>query len=468
MKQHIHPICKFTVSVFCSLFIIFTSYPNPCFAETRRIEIPSSPNPVGSGARALGMGGALIAVADDATAASWNPAGLLQLDLPEISVVLDGFHRIEDNTFGNQPDNASGPQTVSKAGINYLSATYPFSLWGRNMNFSLNYQHLYDFTQKWNIPLEFEEEYESERRTEDHQQEGRLSALGIAYAVQVNLNLSFGFTLNIWDNDLTGNEWEQKAYSYGSLTVKPPDGNGDRAGESYAKELKLPFGISSVDKYSFSGINANFGILWEKYYQKGKKLSIGAVFKMPFTADLEHEASSCSLNPGDSEPNCPHPSEESASLKMPMSYGIGVAYRFCDEFIASLDLYRTEWDDCILTDTNFKGERKSRSPITGKEPDDVDPTHQIRAGLEYLIIGSEYIFPLRMGAFYDPAPAEGSPDDFFGFSIGSGIGDGECFAFDIAYQYRFGNDVRKFMLDNLDFSQDVKEHTVYASVIIYF
>ncbi len=33
-------------------------------------DFASSPNPVGSGARAMGMGGAFIAVADDATAAS--------------------------------------------------------------------------------------------------------------------------------------------------------------------------------------------------------------------------------------------------------------------------------------------------------------------------------------------------------------------------------------------------------------
>ena len=42
-------------------------------ANTTTIEFSASPNPVGSGARALGMGGAFIAVADDATSASWNP-----------------------------------------------------------------------------------------------------------------------------------------------------------------------------------------------------------------------------------------------------------------------------------------------------------------------------------------------------------------------------------------------------------
>jgi len=34
----------------------------------------------GIGARALAMGGAFVAVCDDATAMVWNPAGLAQLD----------------------------------------------------------------------------------------------------------------------------------------------------------------------------------------------------------------------------------------------------------------------------------------------------------------------------------------------------------------------------------------------------
>jgi hypothetical protein len=41
-------------------------------------------NPVGSGARALDMVGAFIAGADDATAGSWNPGGLIQLEPPKI------------------------------------------------------------------------------------------------------------------------------------------------------------------------------------------------------------------------------------------------------------------------------------------------------------------------------------------------------------------------------------------------
>ena len=84
------------------------------------VEIPSSPNPVGSGARALGMGGAFIAVADDATAATWNPGGLIQLETPEISGVFSGTLRTEDKSFADNPE-ASGSDRIDDYNINYLS-----------------------------------------------------------------------------------------------------------------------------------------------------------------------------------------------------------------------------------------------------------------------------------------------------------------------------------------------------------
>src|SRR5574339_20966 len=54
---------------------------------TARAQTGLSLNRAGSGARAAGMGDAFIAVSDDGTAASWNPAGLAQLRQPEFSLV---------------------------------------------------------------------------------------------------------------------------------------------------------------------------------------------------------------------------------------------------------------------------------------------------------------------------------------------------------------------------------------------
>src|SRR5678816_4567659 len=58
------------------------------------------------GARSLGMGGAFVAVADDATAVVANPAGLTILQRPEVSAEYK-FTRFTNNinAFTNNPDD---------------------------------------------------------------------------------------------------------------------------------------------------------------------------------------------------------------------------------------------------------------------------------------------------------------------------------------------------------------------------
>jgi len=407
------------------------------------VEIPSSINPVGSGARALGMGGAFIAVADDATAASWNPGGLIQLETPEVSIVGAYFQRDEDNTFGERPD-ASGLEDVSKGSVNYLSATYPFNALNRNMVISINYQNLYDFTRHWKFPLVSESGDLSLSQKVKIEQEGNLAAIGFAYCVQVTPRLSFGLTLNIWEDGLYDNGWEQNTKQSGSGTF-----------------LGLPFSYTrhNTEEYSFSGLNANLGMLWNLT----NNITIGAVLKTPFTADLEHRSTS-DLTTTTNSSSTP-PSDKDEKLDMPMSYGIGFSYRFSDRFTAVIDIYRTEWDDYLLTDADGN----ETSPINNKSKDeaDIDPTNQLRVGCEYLHIADSYVVPIRGGFFYDPAPAEGSPDEYYGISLGSGYARGKV-VFDIAYQFRWGNDVGSHLYEGLDFSQDMREHTLYTSIIYHF
>jgi long-subunit fatty acid transport protein len=437
--------------IFWIIFAFFGTAINDAPAQEffQRSEIPSSPNPVGSGARALGMGGAFIAIADDATAASWNPGGLIQLELPEISLVSDAFHRTDDNSFGTHPE-ADGRQTVSEIGINYFSAAYPFNFRGYNMIISLNYQKLYDFTREWKFPMRSDSESMSSIRNSDYRQEGNLSAVGLAYGIQVTPAFSLGFTLNLWDNRLSKNEWKQDISEHRSGIV---------SGNAFVSESQ------SSHKYSFRGFNANMGILWNIT----ERLSLGAVLKTPFKADLRHEHS---FSHAVEYPEFPdygsisaNTFESDESLDMPMSYGMGLAYKISKKITVSVDAYRTEWDDFVQTDA--KG--KEISPITGLSvgESDISPTYQVRMGAEYLWITEKFIIPLCAGVFYDPAPAQGSPDDFFGFSIGSGIG-WKQFHFDFSYQYRFAHNVGSSALKEWDFSEDTAEHTVYSSLVIHF
>jgi len=409
------------------------------------IEIPSSFNPVGSGARAIGMGGAFIAVADDATAASWNPGGLIQLRLPEFSLVTSGFYREEDIDFGIHPESADS-HSVSEANINYLSAAYPFNLFDRNMVVSLSCQHLYDFNREWQFTLHQEVGREVSNDIWDYKQSGSISAIGLAYAIQIIPELSAGFTLNFWEDSLTDNQWEQKYYMTGTGTL---------GGAPLAKAL------DKTETYLFSGFNANFGILW-----RTEKLRLGAVLKTPFTADIEHKIQKYWAVKSPMFQTINQNYTQNEELKMPLSYGIGIAYKFSDTFFMAADIYRTEWNDFI-----YKNEQgKETSAVSGREIDksDVNPTHQSRIGFEYRFTNQRrgYIIPIRGGIFYDPATAEKSPDDFYGFSLGTGFTLNDKFSMDIAYQYRYGNNVGS-ILEDLGFSQDVNEHKVYFSVIYY-
>ena len=144
--------------VFCMIplvlvALLFSSHDLQAATLFQQVGVSSSPNPVGSGARAVGMGGAFIAIADDATAASWNPAGLIQLETPELSIVGAYVDRQEDFSSVVHPEiNNKGK--ADDANINYFSATYPFQF-HRNMVVSLNYQRLYEFERSFDYNYDY-------------------------------------------------------------------------------------------------------------------------------------------------------------------------------------------------------------------------------------------------------------------------------------------------------------------------
>jgi long-subunit fatty acid transport protein len=91
----------------------------PALAQTgQTAQIPLQFDFLNPGARSLGMGSAFVAVADDATTAFTNPAGLTQLVLPEVSLEmryrsLDTTYlaggRLSGNVTNNGVDTINGP-----------------------------------------------------------------------------------------------------------------------------------------------------------------------------------------------------------------------------------------------------------------------------------------------------------------------------------------------------------------------
>ncbi len=458
-KLHIHQFCIITF-LFSMLFLMGMMH-NSAHAQGR--EFPqqvinaSTPNPVGSGARAVGMGGAFIAVADDATAASWNPAGLTQLRKPEISFALSYFKRRDDFSSSSHPEK-SGLQKASSRDLNYLSAAYPFELFNRNMIVSLNYQRLYEFERDINTTIITKPAFGltlTGKDKVDFRQSGSLSTISPAFAIEVTPDFSLGATFNIWtDNLFWRNGWESDT----TIRSKKYVGGMFKGGGTLEQVEKF---TDSDRYYGFSGFNMHLGFLWDI----NNFVTIGGVVKTPFTADMQHERlmKRRTRRPGYPLLITEQRVDENVELDMPLSYGLGVALRFSDRLTVSGDVYRTEWDHFRLED----GEGNRLSPTTGepsyKSP--IEETTQVRLGAEYLFINPRTVIPVRAGVFYDPEPSEKNPEDFWGFSLGTGLSVGDLI-FDCAYQFRTGDNVEGDIMAGT--TADVEQHLFMMSFIYHF
>jgi len=289
-----------------------------------QMRIRSSPNPVGSGARALGMGGAFIAIADDATAASWNPAGLIILKRPEISCVISHDHG--ERTYDTSAvSGAIDDFSSDRFRLNYLSLAVPFSLFSRLMVFSLNHQHLYAFSyeeqSQWTVYDEGVLDLDYSLHEKQH---GSLAPLSPALAIQVIPSLSLGITANIWSNKLFTNCWEN---------ISTINGEGMALGYPRRSSGQL------YERYEFSGFNLHCGFLW----QVNRGLKIGGVIKTPFRARVDHTQNYIYLSenladPAESE-YIPFSYTSRSRLNMPVSYGAGAALGLLDNYLLlSLDV----------------------------------------------------------------------------------------------------------------------------------
>src|SRR3989338_3348087 len=180
--------------------------------------INATPLPVGSGARAIGQGSAFIAVADDATAASWNPGALIQLERHECSVVYSFLSTQQEFDPGSTGLSLSN-EAVSRNDLNYASMAYPFRVFGKNMVAALNYQQIYDF----HMDLSFSQLSEDSRppasslnQKIDFESEGGIGALTPAIAVLVTPKISLGMAVNLYTDEVFGDyAWKQKTTAHG-------------------------------------------------------------------------------------------------------------------------------------------------------------------------------------------------------------------------------------------------------------
>ncbi|MCF7817101.1 MAG: outer membrane protein transport protein [Kiritimatiellales bacterium] len=527
----------------------------PATAGFRPPTIFAAPLPVGSGARALGQAGAFTAVADDATAASWNPAGLVQLELPEVSAVYR-FSAREDTHESRSRELEAGQDSYTSSELNYLSGVYPFLLNDRNAVVSLNYQEAYDFTYEFtarfngsnqqNVDTTINQTFRNATTnffsnanqsltiiadvltdTEsqinqvldsallsgiDFRQSGTIDAVSPAFAFEVTPSFSLGVALNFYtDGASRGNPIESSLVADYEGTSDSVAGITDTRnstalisydGVRYSGPVENPVetpipprsqtnAFADVqtnvqqDIYTvegsyreenttddFHGFNATLGALWAAT----EKLSLGATVDLPWTGKgsqtkrIDHQVSTFDSNRVEVAHNSFQETQtRDVEYTFPLYWSVGALWRWSDRFYTSMDASRTYWSDY-----SYKAEGEERiNPVNGEPYSSaaLDDCWSFRLGGEYLCVLSSTEVPLRGGVFWEQRPASGSPDEYWGFSLGSGISLGKDpgkAVLDIAYIFEQGNNVMGSLLPGQAVRSDTIKHQIFLSAIWHF
>jgi long-subunit fatty acid transport protein len=370
------------------------------------------------GARSLGFGGTFTALADDATAAFANPAGLTQLLRPEVSA--EGRYwkystpytsggRLSGEPTGIGIDTSAGlrfgESSESLSGLSFLSFVYPTDRWSfaffghQPANFRFASQ-TDGFIRDVEGPVPGGMERFPEQRAET---EFEIITYGFAGAFQVSEDLSIGLGLNYFDGDM-----DSRSTLYQALTVFDP--HPFRAEDIQFSTL---FAIDGSDWRMSAGVLWKMSEVWSLggYYRQGPEFVIsGAAF----------------AGPRSGLPEGTQVVDASSPIAMPDAYGLGIAFRSKGGHLTlSFEWNRVEYSNIV---DSLDRDAFGLLPTLN----DGDEFH---FGGEYAFLNQEPVVALRMGVWLDPdhrlRAAEGSPaivsalrqpgDDEVHFAAGLGV-----------------------------------------------
>ncbi len=411
----------------------------------------------GAGARAAGMGGAFTAVADDATAASFNPAGLAQLRVPEFSFVCSG-ERISDHYRNFISSGESPPLSLSDSsssfrrnGFGFLSATLPFEFANKHWAVQLSRQRVVNFDYDALTKFFGDTRDDGIRFVSIQQQSlqnGSIDIISASLAVELTERMLFGVTFNKWAGDWTFTSRNARA------AISDPS---SASYFIYRQTSRL------------NATNLDLGLLL-----RYPRFRIGIRYRDTFTADYNFE--------GTTESNLPLSITGlpafSSRLGWPQTINVGVTVSFSERWITALDWGRTDWRE--LRFDSGGGVFVSFFDLLERDRTRSEVSQDWRIGSEFLFFAGKTVIPLRIGLSREPQPARdvvtGERIVRTGISAGVGIKRGS-FAADLTLSHRNSSThVSRFFMpasldsDNLVFNSfgtlEKSETTLIASIIM--
>jgi long-subunit fatty acid transport protein len=372
-------------------------------------------NRTGSGARAAGMANAFIAVSDDGTAASWNPAGLGQLRKPELSVVTntsrlalgaEGF-RMRDDSAVFSPTHSA----YSSTNLDFASLAVPLTIAGKSVTFQAAWRRLYTLDYRENLSMARAPLVPSGPPPALFQANGDVAGsvnlVSIAGAVKLTPRLALGGSFNLWRGD-----WTQDAALSETLL-----------GDSAPPDFRM-----TSDANQVRGNNLSLGLMLTY-----PRWSIGVLYQCPLQSDFSNTTTTTTSH----DPQGP-PEGFDARLHFPQALGVGVAWRPGPLWTVALDLTWDDWTETLLslpggpTVNFFDGLPPGLSATRD--------TLSANVGAERLFHGEGFVVPLRFGLAWEPQGPRNAytrdPVNYVMLAAGTGYNTNSL-KFDAALQFRW-------------------------------
>jgi hypothetical protein len=411
---------------------------------------------LGKGARAAGMAYAFNAIADDATAITWNPAGIVQIKKPEVALSINRkatnySHEIYDNRLD---------KTLNT--FDYMGFVYPLKIKTKDLVFGICFQN------KMNYKSTYYPNEESEINDYDYDNNLTINSISLCGAFSITRFLGIGVSFNKWFS--MGNKAKEYDYYYSKMI-------NDAAYEF--DELYINVG----ERFKYTGFSFTPGIFLDL-----------ASFNLPLRFSLKYESKFLLKNDYDiasqlkfafennRDSMIVEESKGNEKYYFPGMVGLGLSYRYGDYLTIACDFdikpfknkdyfFDYGWDQHYY----FNNQNPPVMDLKVQYHDKYyllksnSNLNQFRIGAEYIIHPKFALIPLRVGWKNNPTSIStfdyyGKPvKQVFAHSINAGTGFiTEHFSIDLAYErYKFER------MDLNYWNEKVVYHFLNLSVIFH-
>ncbi len=352
----------------------------------------------GVGARAMSMGSAFTAVADDYTATYWNPAGLAQIRRMEF---LGSMSHLKSK------NEASGANTMeidetSATKINAIGFVMPIPTYRGSLVFALGYNRVRSFDSGFMFENSFYGDTDSTyNQIYTEIESGGLSNWTFSGAMEVSPNFSLGASFNLWrGND--DYQWYDEFNSDENL---------------YYFDSKTDLDINT----KYSAVNFKLGALYRLGFLGRMAATLSTPVKLTSKEDWQKNVHYFD-DSGDPEYADYHEYEEDSGnwdykIEAPFTFSAGAALTFFPNLIVAGDVEYTDWSQLKY---------KSEPPSGGLSESNRYFKKNYRATTQ-LRVGAEFTVPLlnlqlRAGLLNKPSPLRDLGDNTDRRFLTAGVG----------------------------------------------